>query len=142
MKNFLKQHSRQFLILDYNHLFVSSSLREEIWLLRRQNDTTLLSRVLDDARAFGIREIAADRALATYSGGEQALLACLLFMAFVKERRLSGVRLLLINVLESISSANRIELLKMFTGLSSTHELKIFCARGRQIEELDDPHEG
>ena len=141
MNHFLNHHSRQYLVLDYNHLFVSSSLREEIWLLRRKNDAAILSRVLDAAQTFGIRNASADRALTTYSGGEQAILACLLIMTFIDLNRLSGLQLLLINVLESISSTNRINLLKIIDELGHVHALKVFCAREQQIEELTYPHE-
>ena len=130
MKNFLNNHSCQYLILDYNHLFVSSSLREEIWLLRRKNDAAILSQVLAAAQPFGIRKVSADRALATYSGGEQAILACLLIMSFIEVNQLSGLQLLLINVLESISSNNRINLLKIFKNLNRTHALKCLLRPG------------
>ena len=141
MKHFRNHYSRQYLVLDYNHLFVSSSLREEIWLLRRKNDAAILTRVLAAAQTFGIRNASADRVLNTYSGGEQAILACMLIVACIEVNHLSGLKLLLISVLESISRSNRINLLKIFYDLGRTHALTVFCAKGRQIEELPYPDE-
>jgi hypothetical protein len=141
MKQLHNYHSRQYLILDYNHLFVSSSLREEIWLLRRKNDAAILTQVLAAAQAFGIRNASADRALNTYSGGEQAILACMLIVAFVEVNQLSGLKLLLISVLESLSRSNRSSILKILHDLGRTHALTVFCAKGRHIEELYYPDE-
>ena len=140
MKEFFQNHSQEYLILDFNHLFVSSSLREEIWLLRLKDDAAILSKVLTAAKKFGIRRATADRTLATFSGGEQALLASLLIMAFIEADRLSGLRLLLVNVLESISEANRMKLLRILEDLCAAHGLRIFSAREHRIEELKFPH--
>ena len=51
IKVLLDRYAGEFLILDYNHLFVSGSLREEVWLLRQADDQALVAEILRSAEA-------------------------------------------------------------------------------------------
>ena len=79
----LEQHGDQFLVMDFNHLFVASSIREEVWLLQRKNDSALIDRILEEAAAFNLREVDADRDFETYAGGQKAIIGCLLALCSV-----------------------------------------------------------
>ncbi|MBT8332612.1 MAG: hypothetical protein KJP06_09845, partial [Deltaproteobacteria bacterium] len=72
----LEQYGDQCLILEFNHLFVASSIREEVWLLQRKNDLALIDRILEKAATFDLLEVDADRDFETYSGGQKAILGC------------------------------------------------------------------
>ena len=99
----LDKYSGEFLILEFNHLFISSSIREEVWLLQRKNDSQLIDKIVQAAREFGIQEVSDDRDFETYSGGEKAILACLLALVLIDDRKIHGLKLLLNNVLDSVS---------------------------------------
>ena len=103
----LAAYGDDYVVVDFNHLFISSTLREEAWLLQQGDDPALIAGVVEQARAFGIHNAAADRELGTYSGGEQAILASLLLLAVIASRNLTGLRVLLYNVLDSLSGDNR-----------------------------------
>ena len=135
----LDTYDRDFLILDCNHLFVSGSLREEVWLLRRADEPALVSEILEAARDFGIREASAEKGFDTYSGGQQAILGCLLVMALVRAADRRGVRLLLSNVLDAVSGANRRRLQELFAGMAASHGLRLYTARDGRLQEAELP---
>ncbi|NLS77192.1 MAG: hypothetical protein GXY76_08035 [Chloroflexi bacterium] len=114
LDDLLAAYGGDYLVVDFNHLFISSTLREEAWLLRQGDDPALIARVVEQAQSFGIHNAAADRELGTYSGGEQAILACLLLLAATEAKGLCGVRVLLYNVLDSLSGDNRRALVARF----------------------------
>jgi len=132
----LKEHGDDFLILDFNHLFIATTLREEVWLLQQRDDTALIDEVVQRAAAFGIRDAGPDRDMDTYSGGEQAILACLLTMAAIRAKALRGVNLLLYNVLESLSDDNRAALTAQFEYMYSTHHVGVFANDGDRVAKV------
>jgi hypothetical protein len=109
----LDRYGNAYLVLTIERLFISSTLREEAWLLLGHDTPELLSRVLDEAAALGIAGADPDRALSTYSGGEQVMLAILLALAVIREAGHSGVQLLLHNLLGSLSERNRQRMTEM-----------------------------
>jgi len=132
----LDQYNGEFLILEFNHLFISSSIREEIWLLKRQNDSPLIDKVMQAAREFDIHEVSEDRDFETYSGGQKAIIACLLALALIGDRKIRGLKLLLNNILESISEENRSKLLRKFEEIRSTSGIKVFTEKNGRIQEI------
>ncbi len=136
IKRLLDAYDGEYLILDYNHLFVSGSLREEVWLLRRVDEPALVAEILDAARAFGIHEASAERGFDTYSGGQQAILGCLLVMALVRAAGVRGVKLLLNNVMDSISRENRQRLQALFAEMAVSHGLGLFSTFNGQVRAL------
>ena len=139
IKTLLDAYGGQYLILDYNHLFVSGSLREEVWLLRGADEPVVVAEILESARSFGIHDASAEKDFDSYSGGQQAILSCLLVMAVVRTAGLRGVRLLLSNVMDSISGNNRRRLRMLFAEMAASHGLRIFNAGDHGLRELGLP---
>jgi hypothetical protein len=132
----LSQYGEDYLILDFNHLFISSSIREEIWLLQRKNDPALLEKIMQEAREFNIYEVSADRDFETYSGGQRAILSCLLTLAVIRDQKVYGLKLLLNNILDSLSETNRSSLSGKFEQMRATHDMKLFTAENGRIREI------
>ena len=136
----LKKYGDGFLILEFNHLFISSSIQEEVWLLQRQNDPLLIDKIERAAGEFGIGEVSAERDFETYSGGQKAILACLLTLALIVDRRIYGLKLLLNNVLDSVSEENRSRLIQKFEEIRPTHNIRLFSERDGHLREIFAGH--
>jgi len=136
LNDVLSNYGDDYLILDFNHLFISSSIREEIWLLQRKNDSALLDNIMQEAREFSIYEASADKDFETYSGGQKAILACLLTLAVIRDQKVTGLKLLLNNILDSISETNRSGLSKKFEQIHAIHEMRLFTAEDGRIREI------
>ena len=132
----LDKYADAHLVLEINHLFVSSTLREEIWLLQKKNDEDFLQQLVNKARTFHLNEVEGDRNFETYSGGQKAILACLLMMTAITVRKIHNLRVVLINVFESISAETRRMLSAEFRRLRSTNGIRVFTADRDQLEEL------
>ena len=136
LNSILSKYGDDYLILDFNHLFISSSIREEIWLLQRKNDSAMLDKILQEAREFNIYEVSADRDLETYSGGQKAILSCLLTLAVIQDQKVHGLKLLLNNILDSVSEANRSSLSRKFGQIHATHDIRLFTADNGGVREI------
>ena len=132
----LSEYGDGFLILEFNHLFISSSIREEVWLLQRKDDPPLIDKVVSVAREFGIREVSGERDFETYSGGQKAILACLLTLALIVDRKIHDLKLLLNNVLDSVSEENRSKLMQKFEEICPTYNLRLFSEKNGHIREI------
>jgi hypothetical protein len=132
----LEKYSDEFLILEFNHLFISSSIREEVWLLQRKNDSALIDKILLAAREFGIQDVSDEKDFETYSGGQKAILACLLTLALIGDRKIVGLKLLLNNVLDSVSEENRSKLVQKFEELRPAHKIRLFTEKDGHIQEV------
>jgi DNA repair exonuclease SbcCD ATPase subunit len=132
----LDQYSGEFLILEFNHLFISSSIREEVWLLQRKNDPLLIDKIMQAAREFNVLEVSEERDFETYSGGQKAILACLLIMALIADRKIHGLKLILNNILDSVSEENRSKLMQKFEEICPTHNIRLFTEKDGHIQEI------
>ena len=132
----LDKYADAYLVMEINHLFVSSTLREEIWLLQKKNDEDFLQQLVNRARTFHLNEVEGDRNFETYSGGQKAILACLLMMTAIAVRNIHNLRIVLINVFESISAETRRMLSEEFRRLRGTNGIRVFSADRDQLEEL------
>ena len=132
----LDKYSNEFLILEFNHLFISSSIREEVWLLQRKNDSPLIDEIVQAAREFSIQEVSDERDFETYSGGQKAILACLLTLALIDDRKIHGLNILLNNVLDSVSEENRSKLMQKFEKIRLTHNIRLFTEKNGHIQEI------
>lgn len=132
----LDKYSGEFLILEFNHPFVSSSIREEVWLLQRKNDSPLIDKIVQTAKEFSIQEVNEERDFETYSGGQKAILACLLTLALIEERKIHGLKLLLNNILDSVSEENRSKLMQKFEEIRPTHNIRLFTEKDGHIQEI------
>lgn len=136
LNDLLDKYSDEFLILEFNHLFISSSIREEVWLLQRKNDVPLIDKILRVAREFNVHEVSAERDLETYSGGQKAILACLLTLTLIGDRKIHGLKLLLNNILDSVSEENRSKLVHKFEQIRSNLNIRLFKEKDGHILEI------
>ncbi len=132
----LNRYGDGFLILEFNHLFISSSIREEVWLLQRRADPALVEKIVREAEEFSIYDVNADKDFDTYSGGQKAILGCLLTLAMIRSQKIHGLKLLLINVLNSLSDDNRMKLFSKFENMRSTHDTRLFTDKKDRIQEI------
>lgn len=132
----LARLGRSYLVVDIHCLFVAASLREEVWLYSQREESELLNEVCRLAETFRIRDVTPDRELVTYSGGEQAIIACLLIMTLIESFDLKQLQLLFCGVLESISHANRQLLYRYFRNIVTTHGIGIHYMRDNQVREV------
>ena len=88
------------------------------------------------AREFGIHDVSDERDFETYSGGQKAILACLLTLTLIGDRKIHGLKLLLNNILDSVSEENRLKLIQKFEEIRSTHNIRLFTEKDGRIEEL------
>jgi hypothetical protein len=122
--------------LEFNHLFISSSIREEVWLLQRTDDDAMVKKIMQDAEEFDIHDATADKDFDTYSGGQKAILGCLLIIAVIRNRKINGLKLLLNNVLDSVSEDNRSKLFTKFEAIRSTHNIRLFTDKKDHLQEI------
>ena len=132
----LNKYGDGFLILKFNHLFISSSIREEVWLLQRRADPALVAEIMREAKEFSIYDVNADKDFDTYSGGQKAILGCLLTLAVIRSQKIHGLKLLLNNVLDSLSDDNRLKLFSKFEEIRSTHDTRLFTDKKDHIQEI------
>lgn len=91
----LEDYSKHYLVIDFDHLFISTCLRDEFLLLIGQTPKSLINKLSNAAEEFNIK-IDIERKIINYSGGEKALISCL-FIVFVAEHLLiSQLKLLLV----------------------------------------------
>ncbi len=132
----LNRYGDGFLILEFNHLFISSSIREEVWLLQRRADPALVAEIMREAQEFSIYDVTADKDFDTYSGGQKAILGCLLTLALIRSQKIHGLKLLLNNVLNSLSDDNRLKLFSKFAEMRSTYDTRLFTDKKDRIQEI------
>lgn len=132
----LNTYGDGYLILEFNHLFISSSIREEVWLLQRKNDAEMVKKIIREAEEFDIYDAAADKDFDTYSGGQKAILGCLLIIAVIRNRKINDLKLLLNHVMDSVSADNKIKLSAKFEAIRSAHNIRLFTDRKDQIQEI------
>ena len=89
------------------------------------------------AREFDIHDVRDDRDFETYSGGQKAILACLLTLALISDREIHGLKILLNNILDSISEENRFKLMRQFKDICSTRDIKLFTEKNGRIQEIN-----
>jgi hypothetical protein len=136
LNQLLDSRGDEFLVLDYNHLFVADTIREEVWLLQHKDDDALLKVIMDAAKDFNIREANVDKDVDTYSGGQRAILACLVALAVIRAKNRRGTKLLLNNILNSISDDNREILCDKFAQGYADHDIRVFISTNGNTEEI------
>jgi len=136
LQHTLSRLGRSYLVVDVHCLFVAASLREEMWLYLQQEDAGLLANMSRFGAEFNIRGVTPDRELITYSGGEQAILACLLILSLIRAQDVKGVQLLLCGVLESVSHENRQRLCQHFDIAAQTHQVSVYQMQEGNISRV------
>ena len=136
LNTILAKWGQTYLILDISCLFVASSLREEVWLYCHRDNPDILVDIERASETFKIRGVNPDRELTTYSGGEQAILACLLMIALIRALNVTKTRLLLSGILESVSRDNRLLLRQFFEPLTQSHQISLYRSLDGVIESV------
>jgi hypothetical protein len=113
-----------------------ASIREEVWLLQRRADPALVAKIMREAEEFSIYDVKADKDFDTYSGGQKAILGCLLTLAVIRSQKIHGLKLLLNNVLNSLSDDNRLKLFSKFEEMRSTHDIRLYTDKKDRIQEI------
>ena len=132
----LDSWGNEFLVIDYNHLFIADTIREEVWLLQHEDDDSLLQVIMDAAKDFNIREASVDKDVDTYSGGQRAILACLVALSVIRAKNLRGTKLLLNNILNSVSDENRKILCHKFEQGYTANGTRVFTSIDGKPEEI------
>jgi len=101
-----QRHSDRFLIMDFDHLFTATTLRDEIWLLTHGRGEAIADAMQTGCARFGL-PYAPERELDTFSGGERVMLAVVLTCAVLDEFRTEKPEILLVNILETLTPQNR-----------------------------------
>ena len=101
------------------------------------NDSLLIDNIMQSAREFNIHDIREDRDFETYSGGQKAIIACLLTLALIRDRKINGLKLLLNNILDSISEKNRSKLLQLFKEICLPRNIRLFTEKNGNIQEIN-----
>ena len=136
LSTILSTYGDGYLILEFNHLFISSSIREEVWLLQRKNDDAMVKTIMREAEEFDIYDASGDKDFDTYSGGQKAILGCLLIIAVIRNRKIHGLKLLLNHVLDSLSEDNQKKLFAKFEAIRSAQNIRLFADKKDLIQEI------
>ncbi|HKK33605.1 MAG TPA: hypothetical protein VJ934_08605 [Desulfomicrobiaceae bacterium] len=108
-----QRHGDRFLIMDFDHLFTATTLRDEIWLLTRGKGDAVMDALQTGCTRFGLPH-APERELDTFSGGERVILAVVLTCAVLDAFRPREPEILLVNILETLTPQNRERVLERF----------------------------
>ena len=121
-------NKRTSLSIDWNNLFVSSTLHDELLLFSPAPDETF-RRLCDECAFYGI-DIDRHRALESYSGGEQAIICCLFLCALLPKEPLD---ILFVHLLETLSPNNRQQILAHFRKSLPLATLDAAHADGKEL---------
>ena len=91
---------------------------------------------MHEAEEFEIHDAKGNKDFDTYSGGQKAILGCLLIIAVIRNRKINGLKLLLNNVLDSVSEDNRSKLFTKFEAIRSTHNIRLFTDKKDHLQEI------
>ena len=118
-------YGRDYCVIDMHNLFVGTTLEDELLILDAEERASDIRRESD---RFGL-QLEPGRRLDSYSGGEQAIICCLLLMALLPKM---PVRILLVHVLETLSPRNRDLVLERFGTLLPVADLFTLMQTGPQ----------
>jgi hypothetical protein len=96
----------------------------------------MIDKIVQAAREFGIHDVSDERDFETYSGGQKAILACLLTWTLIGDRKVHGLKLLLNNILDSVSEENRSKLMQKFEEICPTLNIRLFTEKDGHIQEI------
>ena len=103
---------------------------------QRTDDDAMVETIMHEAEDFDIHDATGDKDFDTYSGGQKAILSCLLIIAIIRNRKINGLKLLLNHVLDSVSEDNQTKLLIKFEAIRSTHQIRLFIDKKDHIQEI------
>ena len=96
----------------------------------------MVKTIMREAEEFDIHDASGDKDFDTYSGGQKAILGCLLMIAVIRNRKIHGLKLLLNHVLDSLSEDNQKKLFAKFEAIRSAHNIRLFADKKDLIQEI------
>lgn len=110
--NLLKKYSEDYLLIDFNYLFISTCIKDEAILLGGEKADQVTEIVMKYLDKYDF-DIDITRDLSTYSGGERVIIACVLLIVLAEVAELDILRILFVNIFESLSKNNKGLLLEL-----------------------------
>ncbi len=98
----------KYFLLDFDHTFLASSLREEALLFGVTSQSQLLDPVVEYFRLFK-PDFLVSYPIDNLSGGENAILAVIFYSAIAVYKK-KTTHFLLHNIMESLSDSNRVNI--------------------------------
>ncbi|GAB1410432.1 hypothetical protein MASR1M90_15860 [Desulfovibrionales bacterium] len=123
MNTILEAYGREFCVIDASNLFVCTTLADELILFSAEH---MLDALTSQCAELGIA-VKPTRALRTYSGGEQAMISCLLISLMLPAR---PVRILLVHIVEALSLGNARKMLCLMRANASQISVYTLTATG------------
>ncbi len=133
--HFIDKYSNDYLIIDFNNLFISSSIREEIYLLDFDNRQSIIDSFNTFLQLININFINIDRDLSTFSGGERSLIAFLLIICVIRIKKLNRVNILLIDIIQSLHENFKEKIIKVYQDICSTNKITLYINEELKIIE-------
>jgi len=122
----IELYGDDYCVIDMHNLFVGTTADDELLLLGAAPGTD--RRLAEECSRFGV-QMDGGRKLASYSGGEQAMIGCLLMMLLLPQ---APLRILLVHVMETLSPRNREALALRFAQLLPEASLFTLAPDGPQ----------
>lgn len=125
------------LLVDFNNLFVASSISEEILLFSRTSDCDLYDDFNTQISEFFIKKVDFGKDLNSYSGGEKVLIAISLIFASIIKYEIHSIRILFVNIIDSLAAQNREVLLRKLKYMSDTYSVSFYNLVEKDIQKID-----
>lgn len=134
MNNKLAKWQDEYLLLDFDHPFLAATLEEELILFELKQRQEIMEQT---AKHFSV--IKADfqkrQNLQSLSGGEKAALALILY-ALISLSLHKPVKILLYNMMESLSRHNQKYLLQLIDQADNEHLINIYNLKNGKPEKI------
>jgi len=131
----LEKWQDEFLLLDFEHPFLADTIEEELILFGRQDFGEIVSLTTTMFAGFKT-DFVEKQSLQHLSGGERAALALILYFNLALSLG-KPVKILLYNILESLSQTNQTKLLDMLAELDNEHSISLYNLKNDKPEKLN-----
>lgn len=125
-KSYIDTYGKKYLIIDFNNLFISSTIREEIYLLSFEEKRAVIKLFNNEMQSIDISPIDIDRDLTNFSGGERAIISIILILCIIIVRQLNNVRILLIDILPSLSKSKKKMIQNAYRRYTGMYNINLF----------------
>lgn len=134
MNEMLKCWSEQYLVLDFEHAFLADTIAEELILFDVSSKNEAERKIASLFANFKA-DFKPSQSVHTLSGGERAILVCILYAVVVNIKRVK-VSFLLSNIMESLSKSNRTKLLKYMRNIDSENFINLYCLKNGEPYQI------
>jgi len=108
------KYSEKYFILDFDHLFVSTTICDEAIIFGGKQSSSLVNetkKILLSEYSINLNE---NQNLSEYSGGQRVIISLIFYMLVFKVKMIKPPQLLLINIIESLSEENHKAILNTY----------------------------